>query len=311
MMSQTAPWTFVYAADMQPGSPRSFRFRPVWQENWETAQRQIRGLNPEFVLIGGDVTRDGSIHKWELEDAKADFDALDIPWYAVPGNMDTGNKHTQKQGPKSDRDDISLNITSDHLKNWQDVFGPWNWSFTHRNLRVTGLCDMIINSGLPEEEAQWAWLEEQAKRPHTDHHIWIMHSPLFIERPDEPQWDIGCAQEYQRWYFSIDQPGRARLLDIFKTSGATRVITGHVHCMHDIEAEGIHWDCAPAICGTQFTHVWPEGKDKIGFYEYTVNGPRLSRRFIPLDPVSTRTDSYGPSGHPKPEMRDYSLAWEV
>jgi len=28
-----APWTFAYAADIQVGSPRSFRFKPAWNDN--------------------------------------------------------------------------------------------------------------------------------------------------------------------------------------------------------------------------------------------------------------------------------------
>ena len=32
--------------------------------------------------------------------------------------------------------------------------------------------------------------------------------------------------------------------------------------------------------------------------------------FIPLETVSKRTDGYGPGGHPKPGVRDYSLAWD-
>ena len=63
------PWNFVYVADMQPGSPKSFRFKPAWAENWQTARRQIIGLKPEFMLIGGDVTRDYSL-AWEKTEMK-------------------------------------------------------------------------------------------------------------------------------------------------------------------------------------------------------------------------------------------------
>lgn len=49
-------WMFVYVADIQVGSPRSFRFQPAWNENWETARKQIIDINPEFLLIGGDPT---------------------------------------------------------------------------------------------------------------------------------------------------------------------------------------------------------------------------------------------------------------
>ena len=88
MSGDAKSWTFVYVADMQPGSPRSYRFRPAWAENWQTARRLIVSLKPEFLLIGGDVTRDGSIHTWELEAMKASFDGMGIPYRVIPGNMD-------------------------------------------------------------------------------------------------------------------------------------------------------------------------------------------------------------------------------
>jgi hypothetical protein len=145
-------WKFVYVTDMQPGSPKSYRFHPAGMDNWKTARKQIIEICPKFMLVGGDVTRDGSIHKWELEDMRADFESMEIPYHVIPGNMDTGNKHTRKQGPNPARDDIGLNITSEQIKQFESVFGLSNWSFAHKNVRISGFCDMILNSGLPEEK---------------------------------------------------------------------------------------------------------------------------------------------------------------
>jgi hypothetical protein len=108
-------WHFVHISDIQPGSPRSFRFNPRYLENWYIAREQIIRLKPELMVIGGDITRDGSVHDFEYEEMKDSLDSMHIPYYAIPGNMDTGNKHTDKQGPKPDRDDIGLNVTSEQL----------------------------------------------------------------------------------------------------------------------------------------------------------------------------------------------------
>jgi len=305
----TEPWRFVYVADMQPGSPRSFRFNPAWMENWRTARRQIMNLKPEFLLIGGDVTRDGSIHRWELEAMKADFDAMGMPYHVIPGNMDTGNKHTRRPSGRPDRDDIALNLAPERLRQWESVFGDWKWTFTHRNVRVSGFCDMVANSGLPEERELWDWLERQRALPRVEHHLWLMHYALFMDRPDEPNWDITRPEQYLDWYFSIDQPGRGRLFALFRETGATRVITGHIHCRKDHAAAGICFDLAPATSMSQMTQRWPDADGTLGFFEYVVRGPIMEKRFVPLDRVSSRKDGYGPGGHPLPEARDYSLAW--
>jgi hypothetical protein len=304
------PWNFVYVADLQPGSPRSFRYEPAWAENWRTARRQIMELRPEFMLIGGDVTRDGSIHRWELEEMKEDFDGMGIPYHVIPGNMDTGNKHADRQGPRPRRDDLALNITPQQLRQFESVFGPSRWAFEHSNVRVSGFCDMLLGSGLPEEHDLWEWLQRQARRPEMPHSIWLMHYPLFIDAPDEPTFNIADPDDYLNWYFCVDQGSRQRLFDLFKRAGATRVITGHVHCRKEHVADGIHFDLAPATSMPQWGEHWPDGDDTLGFLEYRVEGDRMKKRFVPLEEVSVRDDGYGPGGHPRPEDRDYSLAWE-
>ncbi|MBN1347922.1 metallophosphoesterase [candidate division KSB1 bacterium] len=303
-------WSFVHVADMQPGSPKSYRFKPAFLENWHTAREQIMEIQPEFMLIGGDITRDGNVHKWELEEMKADFNALSIPYHVIPGNMDTGNKHTNRQGPWQDRDDISLNITSEQVQQFASVFGPLWWSFVHKNLRVSGFCDMLLGSGLPEETALWQWLANQRNQPPAKYHIWIMHYALFINELHEPNHDIADPDHYTDWYFGIDEPHRSRLMDIFKATNTTRVITAHIHCRKDHFTEGIAFDLAPATCFAQWHDKWSDGDPTLGFLKYNVSQTGIEKTFVPLEKISARTDGYGPGGHPKPEARDYSLAWK-
>ena len=82
-------WTFVHATDIHVGSPRSFRFQPAFNDNWRTARGQIIDIDPDLLLLGGDLARDGNVHTFELKGIKADLDALPFPYHAVPGNMDT------------------------------------------------------------------------------------------------------------------------------------------------------------------------------------------------------------------------------
>jgi hypothetical protein len=303
------PWTFAHVADIQVGSPRSFRFAPAWNENWETARAQIVGIRPEFLLVGGDLTRDGSFHRFELEAVKEDFDALPFPVHVIPGNMDTGNKHTRVPGPRKDRDDLSLNITSEQVRQFESVFGPARWSFDHKGVRFSGFCDMLVGSGLPEEDELWEWMEGQARRPPAAHHVWITHYPLFIDDLHEPNWDIADPDAYFCWYFGLDEPGRSRVVDIFKRTGADLVISGHIHNRKTRVADGIRFDSAPATCMSQFADRWPDGDPTLGFTRYEVRADEIEGTFVPLERVSTRK-GYGPGGHPLPEARDYSLAWE-
>lgn len=307
-------WTFVAVADMQPGSPRSYRYRPAWGENWKTARQQILEINPELLLIAGDLTRDGSIHRFELEEMKEDLDALPFPYHVVPGNMDTGNKHTLRNGSRPQNsvrmDDIDLNVTSQQLRQFAEVFGPLHWSFVHKNVRFSGFPDVAVGSGLPEEENFWKWAESLATQPNEEHHVWIMHYALFVDDLHEPNWDITKPEEYTAWYFSIDEAHRSRLMNLFKATGADIVITGHIHCRKVHHAEGIRFDLAPGAAFPQWANHWPDGDPTLGFLRYDVSDNGIECIFVPLEKVSEDRRVYGPGGHPKPECRDYSLAWE-
>jgi len=305
------PWQFVCVADIQPGSPKSFRYNPSWIKNWQQAKEQILGISPELLFVCGDLTRDGSIHRYELEEMHAELSSLPFPVHLVPGNMDTGNKHTDRPGLHRGPDqctDLELNVTSEQLQQFASVFGPLWWSFDYKGVRFSGFADVVVNSGLPEEAGFWRWAEEQAKRSKDVlYHVWIMHYPLFLDRPDEPSWDI--ETHYYEWYFSIDQPGRARLLDLFKATGADLVLSGHVHCHRVRYAEGIRFEIVPATSFAQWADRWPDGDPTLGFMLYTVSERGLEGSLIPL----ARTydlPGYGPGGHPAPHARDYSLAWE-
>lgn len=305
------PWSFVFVADIQVGSPRSFRYAPAWVENWRTAREQIIALNPEVVLVGGDLTRDAWLdaHFYELEAIKADLDGLPMPYCVTPGNMDVGNKHAERQGAFDNRDDVANNMSSERLQRFCSLFGPHCWSFVHKNVRFSAFTSMLAGSGLPEEAAFWAWMEAQRDAPCAEHHVWMSHYPLFIEGPDEPNWDMTKREEYHAWYFGMNEPHRSRILDILRETGAELYLSGHVHCRKRYEVDGIVFDLGPATCFSQWADRWEDGDPALGFMRYEVAEDGIHGAFVPLREVSN-AQGYGPGGHPKPEDRDYSIAWE-
>ena len=303
------PWTFVHVADIQIGSPRSFRFAPAWNENWRTACRQIVEINPDLLLVGGDLTRDGSIHDFELEAVKADLDKLPFPCHVIPGNMDTGNKHAPAQGPSSDRDDLALNVTSEQLQRFASCFGPLQWSFVHKEVRFSGFYAALAGSDLPEERQMWKWLEGLKDMPRARRHVMIMHYALFADRLDEPNFDITSPEQYADWYFVIDHPHRDRMMEAFKAAGCDTVISGHIHCRKTDVVDGICFYKAPATCMSQWADRWDDGDASLGFTRFDVCGDEIKSAFIPLERIS-QAEGYGPGGHPRPEARDYSIAWE-
>ncbi len=304
-------WKFIHVCDTQPGSPRSFRYRPAWIENQQTAYAQIKKLRPELILVGGDLTRDGALHNFELAEAKTNFDALQIPYRAIPGNMDVGNKVTHKQSPQPQRDDIAANMTGDNLQRFARYFGDFPWSFVHLDVRFSGCYAAVAGSGLPQEKQFWKFLDGLPNLPPAAHHVLVMHYALFVNHPDEDSPEINDPQRYHDWYFAISQPHRKRILEALKKARVKIVLSGHIHCRRPFqEFDGIRFYKAAATSFGQWENKWPDGDTTLGFFEFEVSPSSIQETFVPLENVSTRADGYGPGGHPSAAQRDYSLAWE-
>ncbi len=293
-----APWSFVHVADMHVGTPRSYRFQPAWNKHWAVARDQILELEPDLLLVGGDMTRDGSTHRLELESIKRELDRLPFPARVIPGNHEVGNKFDP---------DSSVAVQPDYLRLYRSVFGASNWSFLHKGVRFSGCDALLLGSGLPEEAHLRDWLQEQRGEPRERDHVWMIHPALFADRPDEPDWDR--VTHPVEWYFVLDGEHRRTLLDTFRITGATHVITSHIHCRREVELDGMQVAFSPATAFPQWGERWPDGDPRLGFLHFTVSDGGIERKFIPLRSLSN-LKGYGPGGNPGLEGRDYSLAWE-
>jgi 3',5'-cyclic AMP phosphodiesterase CpdA len=252
-------------------------------------------LGVDLVLIGGDMTRDGDPHEYELQAARDDFDSLPFPYRAVPGNVEAGNKHSVLALER----DRALECTSVNLERWSSYFGPANWSVVHRNVRLTGFYAGVAGSGLEEEQAFWQFMEQLPELPELAHHVALMHYPLFVNAVDEPNYDPSVDRtSYGDWYNGIDEPHRSRIFELLKRAGVDIVLSGHVHNRRDVREEGgIRFCWAPACGGRpQYEDRWPDGDGTVGFMKLDVTDENISIGFIPVDPVSTAEDR-GPYGH--------------
>ena len=296
--SSTPLWSFVHVADMHVGTPRSYRFQPAWNEHWSDARAQILELKPDLLLVGGDLTRDGSTHRCELEHIWRDLHELPFPVHVIPGNHEVGNKFSA---------DSPVAIQEDYVRLYSSVFGPSRWSFVHKGVRFSGCDAFLLGSGLPQETDLRSWLDEQKGIARERHHVWILHPALFADRVEETDWNP--ATHRVEWYFVLDGKHRRLLLDVFRATGATHVITAHIHCRRTIRLAGMEIHYAPATAFPQWADRWPDGDAALGFLHFTVSDRGIESRFVPLRHRSTLT-GYGPGGNPGLNGRDYSVAWE-
>jgi 3',5'-cyclic AMP phosphodiesterase CpdA len=83
--SQTKPFQFAFISDTHIGSPNGSA-----EEDLRRTVADINSIKEQiaFVVITGDITELGTNQQLQL--AKQILDSLQIPYYIIPGNHDTG-----------------------------------------------------------------------------------------------------------------------------------------------------------------------------------------------------------------------------
>lgn len=145
-----------------------------------------------------------------VNEFKAITSRIEIPLYCVPGNHDVGDKKVDWMPADQ--------ICAGYLEKYRSHFGPDFFVAHHDEDQLLFLNTVLMNSGLPEEARQKAWLESALKEPCKRHRFVFMHYPPYLWRPDEPG-----------NYDNIDQPGRAWLLQQLEQANIETIFAGHVH----------------------------------------------------------------------------------
>ena len=319
-MNATPPlWTFLHVNDSHMGTARSYRFRPAINQRWAAIKAQMSAINADLLLHGGDLTRDGQTHEFEFRQAQTDLKTLPFPVHVIPGNMDVGNKHAQVNGSKPRWDprglgwhDPDLNMTAQRLELFASYFGPLQWTFVHRDVRFTGFYAALAGTGLSQEAALWSLLESLPQLPATDHHVALMHYWPFMESPDEPNWDLTVAEEWDNWYFSINPPHRQRIWRLLQEADVEILFCGHVHTGRPPQSvDGIQVYRTQAAGNTaQLEERWADADTRFGFHRCDVTPSGIQIEFVPGADQCDEFGTYGPLGHPPVRERNYAVARE-
>ena len=207
-------FTFAVIADshFHPDGPpqAAWEADAAFNKRNEMIVAMIERADPDFVIHVGDVPHPIpglQRHEQALDVAQRTYSALQRPMYVVPGNHDIGDKpHPWAPAPTVD---------DDRRAAFAQRWGPLWQSFVHQGCRFVLIDTPILNSGLPAEDEQWAWLAaELAKGP--ERVLAFLHYPPFLMDPDEPE-----------HYDNIAEPARSRLLALLASAEA--VFCGHVH----------------------------------------------------------------------------------
>jgi 3',5'-cyclic AMP phosphodiesterase CpdA len=190
----------------------------AYNRRFDQAIAEINAAKVDLVLIGGDLTDDGTREQMAL--FKQKVKQLKAPVLFVPGNRDVGVVGIG---------DIKTSITPEKVRLFAKELGP-NWFAREKaGVRVVGINSCLFGSGFKEEEDQWKFLEKELAKPHAKPTLLLEHYPLFILTADEPRLSTR----------NVQPDLRKRLLALVKQGGVRTVLTGHLHLLITNRLDGI------------------------------------------------------------------------
>jgi outer membrane protein assembly factor BamB/predicted phosphodiesterase len=194
LSAQTAPFRFAFLSDTHIGSPNGAAE--------EDLRRTVADINTfkdlDFVVLTGDITELGTDK--ELALAKKILDSLNIPYYIIPGNHDTGWSESG-----------GLGFTS--------VFGSDRFFFRHKGISFIGCASgpyvRMSDGHVPRDAVNWM-KKQLATLPPGEPVIFLNHYPL----------DNGL----DNWY---------EIVDALKERNTILALCGHGHTNRPVNAEGL------------------------------------------------------------------------
>jgi len=263
--SSSAPFFIIQATDPQFGMYEQDKGFSKETELYEKAVEAINKLNPDLVVLTGDLInkKDDRAQVVEFKRITAKINS-EIPVYYSPGNHDIGQPTSQT--------DIDL-FTED--------YGHDRFSIKHKKNLLIGINSCIIKSNDPVlEMKQFYWLKKElSKSKRAKHTIIFTHYPFFINAFDEPE-----------TYSNIAIDTRNRYLNLFKEFGVDAIFAGHLHNngsgkygeMQMITTSAVGKPLGKVQSGIRVIKVYP---DRIESVFYTLNEmPEMIFNFLTLSP---------------------------
>ncbi len=193
-------FTFVQICDTQLG----FSNYQQDKDSFRQAVIHINDLNPDFVVICGDLVNDAN--EKSFSDFKEIKSSLKMPCYCVPGNHDIAKKPYLES-----------------LRRYRKTIGKDYFAIEHKKTAFIFTNTQLWKDHLDgESEAQDTWLKKRLQTvSRKAHQVFVVgHYPLFCKKPDEPD-------EYMN--LPIDK--RMELLSLYDQYNVVAILHGHTHTL--------------------------------------------------------------------------------
>ncbi len=217
-------------------------------KSFKLAVTQINELNPDFVVICGDLV--GHLSDTTVTDFLKIKNGFEIPCYLVAGNHDVGN--------------IPNDTT---LTYYREKLGKDYYEFTNKG------CSFIVTNSLlwknnieNESDKHDKWFKETLHHRTTKNQtvFVIGHFPLYIKSIDE-----------EETYFNISLGKRMELLTLFAQNNVKAYLSGHKH-----EVIINNYENVQLVTGETTSKNFD--KRPLGFRHWKVTSDSVKHHFVAL-----------------------------
>lgn len=170
--------------------------------SFKMAVKQINKLNPDFVIICGDLVQDRNDKSFS--DFKAILKSLDTPCYIAPGNHDIGVVPNKKT-----------------LNYYRKTIGEDYYKFQHKEHSFIVTNSLLWREDLENEsEKHDNWFKESIKDKSVNKYpvFVIGHYPLYIKSVEE-----------EKNNSNLPRAKRKEILNLFEQNNVVAYLSGHTH----------------------------------------------------------------------------------
>lgn len=199
-------------------------YQPLYHARLERLTASVNAAKVHMVLLAGNLTQNGRPE--EIVEFKAQVRRFTAPIRYVFGNRDVGEKRLSGQ---------QNTITAARVARMEASLGPSFWAEALAGARIVAVSSPLFGSGLPQERAQWAFLESLLARPASTPMLLLMHAPPFVSTADEP----GGSHP------NIEPKPRARLLRLLARGEVRAILSGNLPRPPATRRDGIALIAAP------------------------------------------------------------------
>jgi len=230
----------------------------------------INELAPDLVVHTGDVTILDPDEDRDRVAAKEVLAGIVAPLRVLPGNHDVGEPGDDPFGDRP--------VTSDRVAAFRAHFGLDRFVEIVDGWAIVGLNSELFDSGLPEEDEQWAWIETLPAQAGPRPVVLFTHKPVWAYAP-----------EYQNTHLTIGPQSLPRFEAVLAQLDVRAFGSGHLHRYALSEREGAVVVSAPSTAFVHRTAVSADvigpGLTQLGVVEYQLDDRVLPVFRAPIDIV--------------------------